>query len=94
MPAYDAVRFAPPAPLASVSLRNSITGNVLQDVPMLLDSGADITLVPQGSVIQLGVEISSDNAYELMGFDGSRSLASVVELDLLFLQRTFRGRFC
>jgi hypothetical protein len=93
MPAYDAVRFAPPAPLASVSLRNSITSNVLQDVPMLLDSGADITLVPQGSVIQLGVEISSDNVYELMGFDGSRSLARVVELDLLFLQRKFRGRF-
>jgi hypothetical protein len=46
MPAYDATLFAPPAPLARVTLRNPVSGAVLPDVPMLLDSGADVTLVP------------------------------------------------
>jgi hypothetical protein len=31
--------------------------------------------------------------YELMGFDGSRSFAPVVVLDLVFVKRIFRGRF-
>lgn len=35
----------------------------------------------------------SDEEYELMGFDGSRSLAQVVRLDLVFLKKTFKGRF-
>ena len=49
MPAYDATRFDPPAPLALVILRNLDTGTILSDVPMLLDSGADMTLVPQAA---------------------------------------------
>ena len=32
-------------------------------------------------------------AYELMGFDGSRSLARAVRLHLEFLGKTFRGQF-
>ena len=31
--------------------------------------------------------------YELMGFDGTRSFAVVVELEMVFLNRIFRGRF-
>ena len=50
MPAYDAQLFNPPAPLARVTLRNSAGGNAVTDVPMLVDSGADVTLVPQHSV--------------------------------------------
>jgi hypothetical protein len=34
-----------------------------------------------------------DEGYELMGFDGSVSVARVVRLDLLFLRRAFKGRF-
>jgi hypothetical protein len=44
MPAYDATRFTPPAPLAKVTLRNPANGAALPDVPMLLDSGADVTV--------------------------------------------------
>jgi len=93
MPVYDAALFTPPAPLARVILRNSANGATLPDVPMLLDSGADVTLVPQGSVGSLGVSIDPNEGYELMGFDGSRSVAHAVYLDLVFLKRTFRGRF-
>ena len=57
MPAYDATRFEPPAPLAHVTLRHPETGMSRSDVPMLLDSGADVTIVPQAAVSLLGVSV-------------------------------------
>lgn len=93
MPAYDATLFDPPAPLARVSLRNLQNADTVSDVPMLLDSGADVTLIPSTSANELGLTADADMIYELMGFDGSTSLASVVQLEMLFLNKTFRGRF-
>jgi hypothetical protein len=63
------------------------------DTPMLLDSGADATLLPQIIVDQIGVSIDPGEEYELMGFDGNISMARVVRLDLIFLRRAFKGRF-
>lgn len=40
-----AIRFTPPAPLALITLRNIATGASASDVPMLLDSGADVSLL-------------------------------------------------
>jgi hypothetical protein len=93
MPAYDAEQFDPPAPLAQVTLRNLDNGAIQPDVPMLLDSGADVTLVPRAAVDSLGVAVVPDRRYELIGFEGSVSLASVVRLELVFCGRTFRGQF-
>ncbi len=93
MPAYDAIRFTPPAPLALITLRNIATGASASDVAMLLDSGADVSLVPRQAVLALGVSLDPTAVYELMGFDGNRSLAQAVNLDLGFFGRTFRGRF-
>ena len=93
MPAYDAALFDPPAPLARVTLRNSDTGAIRSDVPMLLDSGADISLIPQTAADALGLAAIPERRYELVGFDGSTSLAPVVQLELVFSRRTFRGQF-
>ena len=93
MQAYDAIRFSPPAPLALVAFRNLATGASISDVPMLLDSGADVSLIPRQAVLSLGVSLDPAAVYELMGFDGNRSSAQAVNLDLVFLKRTFRGRF-
>lgn len=93
MPSYDASLFDPPAPLAQVTLRNPQSAATLSGVPMLLDSGADVTLVPAISAHQLGLVTDADEIYELMGFDGSTSFASIVQLEMLFLNRTFRGKF-
>lgn len=93
MPTYDANLFDPPAPLARVNLRNPKNTDTVSDVLMLLDSGADVTLIPTASVNQLGLIADADENYELMGFDGSTSLASVVRLEMLFLNKTFKGRF-
>jgi len=60
---------------------------------MLLDTGADVTLLPRECANQLQIPIDPSEAYELMGFDGTRSTAIAVHLDLIFLGLTFRGRF-
>lgn len=64
MPDYDGGIFIPPAPLARVTLRNPETGTMVTDVPMLLDTGADVSLVPQAAVVRLGVEVNPGEGYE------------------------------
>lgn len=93
MPDYDGTLFNPPAPLARVSLRHPESGFVISDVVMLLDTGADVTLLPRAVIEQLGVGIVQDESYELQGFDGTVSVAQVVQIDLLFLRRAFKGKF-
>lgn len=93
MPGYDASHFEASAPVAHVVLRNPHSEATVSDVPMLLDTGADVTLLPRTAVERLGVPLLPDQRYELMSFDGSKSFAPVVMMDLLFLQRAFRGRY-
>ena len=93
MPNYDSTWFKPPAPLAEVVLRNTATGVSWVSVPMLVDTGADVTLVPSSVVERLTLEVDPDKRYELFGFDSNASVAQVVSLDLIFLGRTFRGQF-
>ncbi len=93
MPAYDPVLFFPPAPLARVTLRNPQSGETLSDVALLIDSGADVTMVPEASVTVLGVRIESAETYELQSFDQHISKAHPANLEMVFLRRTFRGRF-
>jgi Retroviral aspartyl protease len=93
MPTYDSDLFNPPAPVARVTLRDPGNSNIATNVVMLIDSGADITLVPQTSIDELDSSVDPQDSYELKGFDGQRSVAQSVQLDLVFLRRTFRGRF-
>ena len=60
MPVYDATRFDPPAPLSGVNLRNPEAGTSLANVPMLMDTGADVTLIPENIVAQLGLSIEEN----------------------------------
>jgi predicted aspartyl protease len=92
MPSYDASHFEPPAPVARVTLRNPHSGVLIPDVLLLVDTGADVTLLPRLAVEGLGVPLLANQSYELMGFDGSKSFAPVVMLDMIFLARAFRGR--
>jgi hypothetical protein len=93
MPSYDASHFDPPARVAHVTLRNPHSGVTVSDVLLLLDMGADITLLPRTAVEPLGVPLLAGQQYELMGFDGSKSFAPAVMLDVLFLKHAFRGRY-
>jgi predicted aspartyl protease len=50
MPAYDTSLFNPSAPLARVTIRHPTSGAMVSDMAMLLDTGADITLLPQAFI--------------------------------------------
>ncbi len=89
MQAYDAARIDPPAPLALVIVKS--VGSEIHDIPMLMDTGADVSLLPRSHVQSL----ASPNAkqYELEAFDGAKSTASAIPAELQFLGKTFRGQF-
>lgn len=93
MPDYDSENFDPPAPVAYVTLRNPVTGVSLPEVPMLIDTGADATLLPQEYVEQLGIDADENTLYEVQGFDGEIKFAKMVKLELYFLERKFAGQF-
>lgn len=93
MPEYDSENFDPPAPVAYVTLRNPATGASLTNVPMLIDTGADATLIPQESVEQLEIEVEEDSLFEVQGFDGEIKWIKMAELELVFLKKKFTGQF-
>ena len=88
---YDAVRFDPPAPLALVTVKSERLGIEIQDVPMLLDTGADVSLLPRSHVAALVLRDAKQ--YELEAFDGTKSTAPAVTAELRFLGKSFRGEF-
>ena len=93
MPTYDEARFNPSAPMGLMVFHNPRNGWRMNDVPMLLDSGADVTFIPRTVVDQLDARLLPDVSYEVSGFDGSVSLASAVQLEMIFLNKTFRGNY-
>jgi len=93
MPEYDAENYNPPAPVAHVTLRNPATGDILSNVPMLIDTGSDTTLLPSEAVGKLGVAAEEDTGFEVQVFDGDTKFLRIVKLDLLVLGKTFRGEY-
>jgi predicted aspartyl protease len=83
----------PPAPTAKVILRNIETLESISNVPMLLDTGSDITLLPKSFCEEIGVAISETDFLELEGFNNATSLAFYVRLEFIFLNKMFRGNF-
>jgi len=93
MTPYEEGWLSPPGPVARVQVRNRDTGRALTDVQLLIDSGADVTLIPRHVADALQLEPVPDERYALIGFDGNETTAPVVRLELVFCQRLFRGRF-
>ena len=91
MQAYEAARFDPPAPVALVTVKSEALGIEIRDVPMLLDTGADVSLLPRTHVAALVAP--NAERYELQAFDGTTSTAPAVIVELEFLGKTFRGQF-
>jgi predicted aspartyl protease len=93
MPEYDAENFDPPAPVAFVTLRNPATGVMLPDVPRLIDTGADATLLPISAVQKIGVEIETDPGFEVETFGGETKRLQFAKLELFFLNKKFAGEY-
>ncbi len=92
MPAYDDRGFTLAAPVARVVLRHPDSGKSLADIPMLIDSGADATLLPRSAVASLGI-MGTGERYDVVAFDGTPHESEAVLAVLVFLGKTFRGRF-
>jgi Aspartyl protease len=92
MPPYDELLFVPAAPVARIVVSHPERQRTIGDVPMLIDSGADATLLPRSAVTALGLEGTGER-YQLMGFDGTISESEAVRASLAFLRRNFRGRY-
>ena len=93
MPEYDAENYNPPAPVAHVTLRNPATGAILPNVPMLIDTGADATLLPSNAIEQLGIAVGEDTNIEVQVFDGEIKRLKLVKLELYFLDKKFTGEY-
>ena len=83
MTAYDSSLFSLPAPTALVTL--TISANQITGVPMLIDSGADVTLIPKKTTLALSAEIEENTLTELEAFDGTRTKAQSAFLISFFL---------
>jgi predicted aspartyl protease len=92
MPAYDDDGFVPAAPVETVSLRHPDDGQTIADIRMLIDSGADATLLPRSAVASLGLTTTGQR-YKLVAFDGTNTESEAVHAVLVLLNKTFRGRF-
>ena len=93
MPAYDSTNFRPPAPIALVTLRLPARGTSVSNVPMLLDTGADVSLVPRGAFSGAASVSAANVQYELEAFDGTRTVSTAVELEMQLVGKLFRGQF-
>lgn len=93
MTKYDE-SFEPPAPTAKIALRKIETGERISDVFMLLDTGADISLLPSLSVKNLKIKPLQNETFELTGFYGGQKSVEVFYLQVIFLGKRFTGKYC
>jgi hypothetical protein len=76
-----------------VTLRNPATGVLLSDVPMLIDTGADATLLPSSVVAQLEILTEEASDFEVQAFDGEIKRLKLAKLELYFLGKKFAGEY-
>ena len=94
-PKYHPDFASPPAPIAVVTVRNPITRKSVIGIPLLIDTGADATLILRAILPYL--EISEDGLepteYSLVGFDGTKSPAVLVPVEMEFLSKRLAGEY-
>lgn len=91
---YDDQRYQPPAPVAYLTLRTLDGRNLsISKVLALVDTGADVTLLPRWAVEQLGLTPLADASVALAWFDGSIRSVESFELETSFQGGRFQGRY-
>jgi predicted aspartyl protease len=74
MPAYDR-SFSPPAPVVEVTILHPVTTTRRSTLPGKLDTGADVTVIPQQLVAQL--RLIPKGRIWTRGYDGAYSQRAV-----------------
>jgi hypothetical protein len=93
MPAYDSFIFKIPAPVALITVLNLKNGLKKSNVPMLLDTGADLTLIPKYAVEYLNLDFSQSSQVRLETLEGNVSISQTVELQISFADENFQAKF-
>ncbi len=60
---------------------------------MLLDTGADVSLIATMFAERLGIDTSKAEVFEVEAFDSEISQSLVVNVHMIFEGRNFRGEF-
>ncbi|WP_423225105.1 hypothetical protein [Candidatus Amarolinea aalborgensis] len=93
MPAYHTGSFDPPAPVGVASFVNLGNERQIDNVPMLLDTGADVSFVPE-SVRQAVEAEKQETAYEIEYLEGrTPSLLASVYLQMKWQGLKFTGSY-
>lgn len=91
MPAYEAGGFDPPVPVVRATVRGP-EGTVQNDVPMVIDTGADVSLIPLG-VAQAVEAATQPSSAPIRFLEGEPISVPQADLCLEFLGYRFRGPF-
>jgi hypothetical protein len=94
MTRYDSAQYTPPAPVASVVIQHPDTGEKALNVPMQVDSGADVTLLPAATIEQLGLVLGTDTSYELEAYDGGAKIVDHAATAVVKIENLrFKGQY-
>src|SRR5215472_324201 len=91
MPFYESDSFEPPAPVARAFVRGP-NSHVYRDLPLLIDTGADASVIPRFVAEAVGADIRSSDI-TLRFYDGTEMRSEVAEMEVEFLRYRFRGPF-
>jgi hypothetical protein len=91
MPKYESGDFEPPAPVVRATVLG-VGDSSVGDVPFLIDTGADVSLVPVEVVNRLGA-VTQPSKVAIQFLDGQQTSCSQAELTVAFLRYRFSGNF-
>jgi predicted aspartyl protease len=93
MPTYHRDYSQTAAPIARVIIHNPNNTALKTEALMLLDTGADLTLLPAIAIANTGIQPIADFYEELLAFDDHKVLAQVAVAIIQLDGRTIRGEF-
>lgn len=85
--------YDPPAPFAEIVLRNIQTGKRSEKLKVLLDTGADISLLPLSAIKKLKIPPTNESV-QLFGFNESQTISEIYNLQIIFLGKRVTGNYC
>jgi hypothetical protein len=91
VPAYEAAGWEPPAPVVRATVRGA-RGTIALEVPMLIDSGADVSVIPDVVARAVGAEMTTSRT-PVAFHSGAEEEWEGAQLTLEFDRYRFDGLF-